>query len=587
MTFSQTLEPTLFGAAKAHRAVVLACGAGGVLLAVLAGILLVNDWVATSSVLVEDPQGSTVFETASTRDPRRYVADQVAIIESTAVARAAAEAVGGEIADLPIRDVLELRETTSNPESGLIELSVTADDPDVATELSTAFLEAYQEVKDSRNAAAFAMAISELDTSIAAVDAQLEELDAQIVALTPGSDVDARILEAVEDLMTLVTSTTALSPEALDRALQELQALQLIRTVQGQDPALATLLERRTQILNQRAQLVLRRDQVSVDAAIATNGVVLFSPAEEAQRSMGFGRLAAIGLLAGLGVGVGVAYSRSKRARRFEHRFEPEAIIGAPLLGEIPDFEAEDLESVLPIRDSPLSASAEAFRFAGAALTDSVDLTELAAGSAVAARIFAITSPLIGDGKTITAANVGAGLATKGRRVLLIDADFGDQALTGLLSEHKGWYPGLTDMVEVGISLTSAVRSIHMLDGLSVDLLSRGSQSISAPEFFRREAVVTLFSELRAAYDLILVDVPPMLQVAYSGSVVRLCDGVVVVVSHGGEVAALAEASDRIRLTGKPVQGYVYNKAPLREEMLIRRGSMRDPLGLGMQSELS
>jgi Mrp family chromosome partitioning ATPase len=554
------------------------------ILAVLAGILFFNDWSATSSVLVEDPQASTVFESSSNRDPRRYVADQVAIIESTAVARAAVASVGGSLADLPIRDVLDSRSTRSNPESGLIELSVTTDDPDVATRLSTAFLVAYQEVKDDRNSAAFARAIEELDSSIADVDAEIETLDTQIVDLSPGSDVDQRILESVEELMQLVTTSAALTPEQLDRALQELQALQLIRTVQGQDPGLATLLERRTQILSQRAQLVLRRDQIGVDAATATNGVVLFSPAEDAQRSMGLGRLALIGLLLGLAVGVAFAYSRAKKGRRFANRFEPEAVIRAPLLAEIPDFAAEGLNSTLPIRDAPLSAAAEAYRFAGAALMDSISLTEIAENGQ-RAQIFAVTSPLVGDGKTATTANLAAGLATKGRRVLIIDADFGDQTLSSVLSDHQGWHLGLTDMVEVGISLTSAVRSADVRDGLFVDLLSRGSQSIAAPEFFRRQSVADQFAEIRESYDLILVDVPPMLQVAYSGSVVRLCDAVVVVVSHGSEAAPLEEAANRIRLVGKPIHGYIYNKAPLRDEMSARHGSTRDPLGLGTGSD--
>jgi tyrosine-protein kinase Etk/Wzc len=193
----------------------------------------------------------------------------------------------------------------------------------------------------------------------------------------------------------------------------------------------------------------------------------------------------------------------------------------------------------------------------------------------------------MGDGKTVTSANVGAALATKGRRVLLVDADFGDQSLTNLMSDYKGWYPGLTDMVEVGVALATAIRSIPVRGDLTVDLLSRGTQSIAAPEFFRREAVAELFDELRASYDMIIVDVPPMLQVAYAGSVVRHCDSVILVVSHGSEAASLIEAADRVSLTGRGILGYIYNKAPLREEMLIRRGSMRDPLGLGIPPDVN
>jgi Mrp family chromosome partitioning ATPase len=69
--------------------------------------------------------------------------------------------------------------------------------------------------------------------------------------------------------------------------------------------------------------------------------------------------------------------------------------------------------------------------------------------------------------------------------------------------------------------------------------------------------------------------------------VVRLCDSVVLVVSHGSEASSLVEAADRIELSGKGILGYIYNRAPLREEMLVRSGSMRDPLGLGIHPEIN
>jgi Mrp family chromosome partitioning ATPase len=578
----ESFEPTLFGAARAHAVLVALCALGGLVAFVILGVIVLNDQVATASVLVEDPRGATVFDPTAIRDPSRYVADQVAIIESGGIARTAAEIVGPPLVGLAVPELLDRREVSSNPESSLIEVSVTSKDPDLAVDFSTAIITAYRDLLEARTAQTFDNALAELDASISAVDDDLEALDEEIVAVSASSAADEELRETIDELISLINSN--LTTEQLQRALQEAQLAQLVRQVESQSPQLATLIERRTHTLNQRAQLVLRRDQVSVDAAIANSGVVLFSPAEEADRSMGLGRLAAIGLLLGLAAGVAVAYAISKRARRFQNRFEPELLLGAPLLSEVPAFDAEGLDTPLPIRDAPLSAAAEAYRFAGAALMDSIASAEMSE-LGLRPQIFAVTSPLVGDGKTVTTANLAAALATKGRRVMLIDADFGDQALTELLSDHAGWYPGLTDMVEVGISLTSAVRSVHVRDGLVVDVLSRGSQSIAAPEFFRRPAVADRFAEIRESYDLILVDVPPMLQVAYSGSVVRLCDGVVVVVSHGGGAPALTEAADRIRLIGKPVHGYIYNKAPLREELSTRRGSMRDPLGLGIRSE--
>jgi Mrp family chromosome partitioning ATPase len=581
MDVNQPFEPTLSGAVVAHRLLVGVFAVAGAILAVIAGLTVFNNWVATASVIVEDPQRSSVFGQPSNQDPRRYVADQVAIIESPGIARTAAEATSPLVADLPMRELLRLRQVGSNPESGLIEVSVRHEDPEVAIALANEIIDAYRSAKDERSAAAFNRAVVELDSSIAGVEAALDAIELAIIELAnPG--------ESYEELLAQVDNSAGLTPEELNRLLQRLQAVQLAQVVRGLDPELAALLEIRALTVERRAQLELRRDQLGVDAALATSGVVLASTADVAERSPGVGRLAVIGLLIGFLVGVAVAYRRSLRSRLFEQRREPEAILNAPLLAEVPNFGGEGLSSVLPVRDAPLSAAAEAYRFAGAALSDRIDLAGLSGElESSPSQIFAFTSPLIADGKTVTVANVGAALATKGKRVLLIDADFGDQALTGLIAEYKGWHPGLTDVVEVGVPLTSAVRTVHVRDGLSVDLLSRGNQSIAAPEFFRRESVRALFSEIRSSYDLILLDAPPMLQVAYSGSVVRLCDSVVAVVSHGGDANALVEAAERIALTGRPIAGYIYNKAPLRDEMLLRTGSMRDPLGLGVPPDVN
>ncbi len=66
--------------------------------------------------------------------------------------------------------------------------------------------------------------------------------------------------------------------------------------------------------------------------------------------------------------GVGLAYLLSSRRRVFHDRTEPEAYLGAPLLADIPDFAEEGLKTRLPVRESPRSAAAEAFRFATASL---------------------------------------------------------------------------------------------------------------------------------------------------------------------------------------------------------------------------
>ena len=84
---------------------------------------------------------------------------------------------------------------------------------------------------------------------------------------------------------------------------------------------------------------------------------------------------------------------------------------------------------------------------------------------------------------------------------------------------------------------------------------------------------------MKAKYDLVLIDAPPLLRVAYATTLARLADRGMVVVAHGGDVHVAEELRDQIELVGTQPIGYVYNMAPLRAEMTLSAGSMADTLG--------
>ncbi len=88
-----------------------------------------------------------------------------------------------------------------------------------------------------------------------------------------------------------------------------------------------------------------------------------------------------------------------------------------------------------------------------------------------------------------------------------------------------------------------------------------------------------LFTTAKDEYDMVLVDAPPLLQVAYASTIAGLVDTALVLVAHRGGVTQLDEAKDRLGLIGVPVLGYIYNSSPLRREMTVSEGSTADVLG--------
>jgi succinoglycan biosynthesis transport protein ExoP len=285
-----------------------------------------------------------------------------------------------------------------------------------------------------------------------------------------------------------------------------------------------------------------------------------------------------LGALAGLVIGAGLAVLLTSRRRRFTSRNEPEAILNARLLADVPNFKEERLDSPLPVVNAPTSAAAEAFRFVSA----SISLQQLWPanddGSKNFKSLIAVSAGLF-EGKTVICANTALAAAREGNKVLVVDADFGNQQLTGLLLGSDVPLVGMTDVTAGAVSLQNAVVDISHDGAGSIHLLSRGTVSVQAPDFFAAVGTKALFSSLAEIYDLVIIDSPPLLRVAYATTLAHLADRAMVVVAHGEDTHSVDELREQMDLVGIPSIGYVYNFAPLRSEMTTSAGSMADTLG--------
>ena len=541
--------------------------------------LFLNDRVAESSVLIEDPAASQVFDTASSPDPERYLSSQVAIIESSDMAEAVQALVGDNNA-LELAEILDSREITASRDTDLIRISFVDADANLAIIYANAFTEAYQAYREVVTETSFESAISTLDVSIAAVDAEIATLDQEIEELSsvPGeTELEQQLQEAIIEF--LAAEPDSESAAELGSILDQLQALQVVRSLESQDPELVLLLATRRDTTDRKSQLVVRRDQLQVDAALVSTGIVGISEATEAGRGMSPFRVAGVGLIFGVMAGIGFAYALALRNRRFDHRTQPEVVFEIPMLAEVPKFGGIGAVELLPVLNDPSSHAAEAFRFASNAIVARMNQLELHTGSSK--QSVAVTSALRGDGKTVVTVNTGLSMATRGKSVLIADTDFGDPVLSRMLVGDSSKLKGMTDIVESTASLADVVIPVNLGHGHHVDVLTRGTIEISAVNFFNSSEVRELFTLLKARYDYILLDAPPLLQVSYATSVVGLADGVVAVIAHEGRVSLQQELLDRVDLIGTDVVGYIYNKAPKRPELLERKGSTRDVMGSG------
>jgi len=143
-----------------------------------------------------------------------------------------------------------------------------------------------------------------------------------------------------------------------------------------------------------------------------------------------------------------------------------------------------------------------------------------------AMQVLVITSPMMGEGKTATAANLAVTLAyEEGRRVLLLDCDTRKPRVWSLFREPPG--KGLAEALVEGTPVSELVRGTEVV-ALDVLTLPRGSDRRIDPMPF--EKLRGLLRDLRDRYDFIICDAPPFLPIADTAALVRLADGVILVV---------------------------------------------------------
>lgn len=578
------LEPTLPGAAWRYRWLVLA------FVAVFGGLgwwyaQSAADWTAATTIAVQDPRSSIVFDQTQRLDPARYVADQIEILRSRSVARRTLSDLGDlePLIVIDIDEYLENLSVSAAEATDVIAITYSHADSDTAVIVANATADAYEAISREAAEATFSDALAELDLKIAEQEAQLAELSEDLAVLqeTPPEQLlaEERLLEAIEDLLDYQEPPATATPEEIAAATRQREELRdrvnalriAVTTFTVDEELTVTVVQQQDEVRSRLSALQLRRDQLAVDAELAGNGVVFSSPSETAEPSSGV-LFIILGVLGGAMLGAAISQSLARRQRSFRARREPQTVLQTGLISDIPIFGDERLATELPTTDAPSSAAAESFRF----VATGIALRQHPSDDVVAFKTVVVASATLADGKTTVTANTAFAAARGGNRVALIDADFVNPALTTLLSSEGANAPGLTDVAAGEADLSDIAETITGADGTSLTLFTRGTLASQMPDFFGSPRAAALVDALEEDFDLVLIDAPPVLRLAHGSAVVRLGHQVLVVVPHKGNIAIAEELHQYLAVVGVPVMGYVYNFAPLRREILGRGGSGAD-----------
>ena len=180
---------------------------------------------------------------------------------------------------------------------------------------------------------------------------------------------------------------------------------------------------------------------------------------------------------------------------------------------------------------------------------------QFAASSDHPVKSIVITSSGPSEGKSLTAANLAIVFAKSGKKTLLLDGDMRKPTVwkTFRLSNQKGLSTLLVSPDDIADSIQKTT-----IDNLSV--LTSGPQPPNPSELLGSTREEVIMDQLTRLFDVIIVDMPPVVTVTDAQIVASKADGTILVAREGViEKAALLKAKQLLEIAHARILGVVYN----------------------------
>ncbi|GEM_PF-2301516 len=442
------------------------------------------------------------------------------VIGSNAVADRVATAVSLNQAG---RTLLEDLEVVFVDDSDTLEVRYTNSDPKQAEIVVNRFA---QEYVGLRNEAALELddrTIVELEATVAAVDAQIDEVEEQIASL---------ISERSRQIALGQDATSAADQLATSRAVLS-----------------QLLIERRSPVAD------LAEAQLAQGTRLLPAEVLQFSSVPESPNGFGDRILQLAGLILGTGAGVGLAFVLHRLDRTARESGDVELALGTSVLASIPSFGISNRSgssSVVMLaggRSARVQRARESFR----RLRSSVQFL----GTTQDAKTFLLTSARPSEGKSTTATNLAVALTQGENSVCLVNADLRRptvERILGIPSTHQG----LSDWL-ANPDITNIMVAVPGTPGLVV--VPAGPPPPNPGELLATNRFASLLEELTEQFDIILVDAPPVLSTADASAIARSVDGTIIVVdSSRTDTDTLLRVRSEIDRSGGKVVGAILNR---------------------------
>ena len=298
--------------------------------------------------------------------------------------------------------------------------------------------------------------------------------------------------------------------------------------------------------------LLQRFKEIGVAGGVGVNNISVVDPADVPQKPSS-PRLMInllVSLLAGLGLGVLLAFVLEQMDEAIADPAELERRLGLPLLGSVPKVDNGTPKEALLDRKSDL------FDAYLAVQTNLGFTTEHGVP-----RSFAVTSTRPAEGKSTTSLALATTLSRAQRKVILIDGDMRSPSVhhLGGVDHDRGLSNFLAGEDDIG-SLT------FEMDDLGFTAMSAGPIPPNAAELLTSNRLSLLIERLLQHYDHVVIDSPPVMGLADAPLIASRVEGVIYAVeSHGIRSTLVKTALARLASANARIFGGVLTKFEARK----------------------
>jgi len=493
--------------------------------------------------------------------------------------------------DNVITDISEGLSTEQVPEAEIIKIKFDSSDPLKAKEIANMIAKVYLEFnfrsinKEAKQARSF------IEKTMKQVEERLRKAEDILRAFKEKEVVSGiavaltqRLANLQAELSTLLTKATEKHPDAI-RLREQIQEVQeQLKTLPSAELEFARL--NRDVETHEKLYTMLRSrfEESRIAEASQTSKAEIINPAVEPKTPIKPNKKFAlvVGSVIGIMASLILAFLSESLDTSIGTIEDVENTLKIPVLAVVPSVRSEikenktwlgrsaakktqDSEDMLKVglivHLKPMSQMAEAFRI----LRTNLKLTEQK-------RILLFTSAGPREGKSTILLGLAVSLSQMGIKTLILDCDLRRPSINKMLGIERD--VGINEVVSGEVKIEQATKGLTdiMMGKLGFDdtlktpgldnlyIITSGHIAANPSELLSSRKMQQLIDDMKNAYDIVLVDAPPVLSITDAAILAPKTDGVVLVYEMGRTArSALLRSKIQLESVGAKVLGVVLN----------------------------